>query len=338
MTLAVALLVGLAGVAYVSQLAAPDGVKMSDAAEKFLATLTDEQKAKAKFEFDDKERTNWYFVPREKDKKPIRKGVQMGELNDKQKAAALELLRVATSKVGYEQATTIMSLEAILAELEKGSGPVRDPGWYFISVFGTPSKTGKWGWRIEGHHLSLNFTVDKGKLIASTPAFFGANPATVKSGPKQGLRTLAEAEDLAFDLFNSLDEEQRKVAYQDKHFPEPEQTKTIPGVGAPKGLPAAKMTDKQRDTLVKLIESYAHRMPADVAALEMAQVKEAGIDKVYFAFTGGAEPGKPHTYRVQGPTFVIEFLNIQADSAKNPANHIHSSWRNMKGDFGLAAK
>lgn len=336
--LSLALLVGLSGVAYVAQLAEPAGVKMANAADKFLATLKEEQKARTTFAFDDKERTNWYFVPlQDKAKKSTRKGLPLEEMTAEQKQAALGLVKAGTSMVGYEKATTIMSLEGILRELEKSGAMVRNPEWYFFSVFGTPSKTGKWGWRVEGHHLSLNFTMDKGKLVGATPAFFGANPATVKDGPRKGLRTLLEAEDLARELFQTLDDEQKKVALQEKQFAEIEQGKAKPNVGNPVGLAAAKMTSKQRDILLKLLQSYANRMPPDVAEVELNQVKEAGLEKVHFAYAGGVEPGKPHTYRVQGPTFVVEFLNVQGDSAGNPANHIHSAWRNLKGDFGLAA-
>ena len=114
---------------------------------------------------------------------------------------ALALLQSGTSAAGYKAATTIMSLEAILKELEKESGPVRNPGWYFVSVFGTPATTGKWGWRIEGHHLSLNFLVDNGQVVSATPCFFGANPATVMHGSRKGTRAIPEVDDLARELF-----------------------------------------------------------------------------------------------------------------------------------------
>src|SRR5437762_1347551 len=172
---------------------------------------------------------------------------------------------------------------------------VRNPDWYFFAVFGKPGKTGRWGWRVEGHHLALNFVVDGGKVVASTPAFFGANPATVKSGPRKGLVTLPEAEDLARQLFQSLDENQKSVAFQEKQFPEIEQAKKAPNVGAPKGLPAEKMNDQQRKVLMELVQSYAERMPEDVAAEELAEVKQAGIDKIHFAYAGGADAGQPHT-------------------------------------------
>jgi len=222
-----------------------------------------------------------------------------------------------------------------LRGLGEGGNLVRNPEWYFFTLFGTPSKTGKWGWRVEGQHLSLNFAVDGGKIVAATPVFFGANPATVMQGPRQGTRTLMEADDLAKELFKTLDDNQKKIAYQEKAFSEIKSHTTDPQLGAPKGLTAAKMAAKQRALLLKLLQAYASRMPPDVAEAEMSEVHKADLDQIYFAYSGGVEPGKPHTYRVQGPTFVVEFLNVQADSAKNPANHIHSVWRNTKGDFGI---
>jgi hypothetical protein len=315
------------------------GDKMIGAAQKLLDSLDDKLRAKATFAFDDeKERTHWRFTPREKDKKPIRNGVSLEEMNKSQKEAALNLLRAGTSLTGYDKATTIMSLEAILRDLEKGSGPTRNPEWYFFTIFGKPTMGGKWGWRVEGHHLALNFTLDGGKVLSATPAMFGANPATVKGGDRKGLRTHPEAEDLARELFNSLNADQKKVALQPKQHPEISEAQPAPKVGEPVGLPGKQMTANQRATLLKLLQAYADRMSADIAAAKMKEVKDTGIENVYFAFWGGTEPGQAYTYRVQGPTFVVKFLNVQKDGAGNPANHIHSAWRSLKNDFGLAAK
>lgn len=339
--LSLAVLAGLTGVAYVAQKAESAGAKMTRAADKFLESLKEDEKKKATFAFDDKERTNWNFIPlQDKSRKYTRKGLPMEEMSAEQKKAALELIRAGTSASGYEKAVTIMSLEGILKELEGDKGAmVRNPEWYFVTIFGKPSAEGKWGWRIEGHHLSLNLVVDKGQVSAVTPWFYGCNPATVKGGAKDGLRTLPLAEDLAFDLFKSLDDDQKKTALKEKHFEEPAQGKASPvNVGAAQGLPAKKMTDKQKETLVKLLADYTSRMPEEFGKEELAGVKKAGIDEIHFAFTGTAEAGKPHTYRVQGPTFVVEFLNIQEDGAKNPNNHIHSCWRRIDGDFGITAK
>ena len=331
-----ALIATLSGLAVLAQKAETPGIKMTAAAEKLIGSLNDDQKKKALFAYDSEERTNWNFIPlQDKDKKSTRKGVPLEDLSADQKKLALELLRTGVSPSGYEKATTIMSLEGILKELEKDGAMVRNPSWYFVTIFGKPSADGKWGWRIEGHHLSLNFVVDRGQIAAVTPAFFGANPATVKAGPKAGLRTLPGAEDHAIDLFKSLDEEQKKLAFKDKPFDEPEQKKAAPNPGKPQGVPAKKMTDEQKATLMKLLEDYTSRMPEACGKVELDEAKKAGIDEIHFAFSGGTEPGQPRTYRVQGPTFVVEFLNIQPDSAKNPANHIHSCWRRIHGDFGL---
>jgi hypothetical protein len=338
--LAVPVLGLVVGLAFVAQSNETAGAKMTAAADKFLASLNADQKNKALLEFDDKERFNWHFTPyQDSGKKPKHRGLPVEEMTKEQKDAAMALLKAGTSGSGYERATTIMSLENILLDLEKGSGPLRNQGNYFFVIFGTPSKTGPWGWRVEGHHLSLNFTLDKGKVISATPAMFGANPAVYIGGSKKGQQVLPEAEDYAKALYKALDDDQKKVALQKEAFPEIEEAaKTPTKVGEPKGLAAEKMTEKQRDLLQKLLKAYADRMPPDIAANEMAQVKEAGFDKVHFAYQGGLAQGEPHTYRVQGPTFVVEFLNVQADSAKNPANHIHSGWRSLKNDFGQAAK
>jgi hypothetical protein len=335
--LALPVLAFVAGVAYVSQATETAGTKMTTAADKFLSSLTEDQQKKAQFAFDDKERTNWHFTPQQdKDRKSTRKGLRLEDMTPAQKDAARELLRCGTSESGFKSATTIMSLEAILDELEKTKTNVRNPEWYFFTIFGKPSKTGKWGWRIEGHHLCLNFTLEDGKIISATPAFFGANPATVTRGDRVGLQAIPEAEAAAVELFDLLDAEQHKVALQKQQFKEIPETATKPELGEPVGLPASKMTEKQRAVLTNLVEAYAHRMPPDIAAAELAEVKAAGIDKIYFAFArDDSKPGNPYTYRVHGPTFVIEFLNVQADGADNPANHIHSVWRNIKGDFGL---
>ncbi|HEV3144096.1 MAG TPA: DUF3500 domain-containing protein [Gemmataceae bacterium] len=329
----------LFGMAFLAQEQAGIGTRMADAANAYLDSLTPEQKAKATFPFDSPERTRWFFVPRQDDKgQPTRKGLRLEEMNEKQKEAVLALLKTGTSESGYKQAIMIMSLEAILNELEKPNGKmVRNTGWYFVTIFGTPAKTGKWGWRIEGHHLSLNFTIVDGQVQSATPAFFGANPAEVKAGPKQGLRTLPEADDLPKALVKSLTDEQKTVALQNKPFPEIE-ANTSAKVGEPMGLAAEKMTDEQKQILRKLVQAYCQRMPNAIGDAQLKMVDDGGFDKIHFAYQGGLADGEKHTYRVQGPSFVIEFLNEQADSAGNQANHIHSAWRELPSDFGLARK
>jgi hypothetical protein len=339
-SLALALtLAGTVGVALVGR-SAPDttGGKMKAAADAFLATLTPELKKKASFGLDDPHRAKWYFTPQQdKEKKFTRKGVRLEEMSPEQTKAALALLKTGLSAKGYEQAGTIMSLEDLLLELEGPKGTMtRNHGWYFVSIFGEPSGTGKWGWRFEGHHLSVNYTLDKGEVVVGAPLLLASNPAEVKDGPKKGLRPLPDVEDHARALIKSLSAEQDKVAKQPKAFPEIKEGQPKADVGEPTGITADKLAAEQKATLAKLLEAYAGRMPEELAAAELKRVKATPEAKLYFAYSGGATPGEPYTYRVQGPEFVVEFLNVQADSAKNPANHIHSAWRRLPIDFGMA--
>src|SRR5579859_4459299 len=218
----------------------PSSTVMTLAAEHFLASLTPEQRAQATFPFQDDERLNWHFIPKE------RKGLPLLDMTPPQKALAHGLLSAGLSQQGYIKAVTIMSLEDVLRILENADPNYRNPQKYYFSVFGTPSDTGTWGYRVEGHHLSQNFTVVNGK-VAGTPSFFGANPAEVREGPRKGLRTLAAEEDLARDLLESLTPEQKKVAIVTAEAYKDILTSAARKAaieGQPSGLSAAKMTRK----------------------------------------------------------------------------------------------
>ncbi len=317
---------------------ATTGSRMTASATAFLGSLSPELKKKASFDFTDPHRAAWFFTPRQDgEKKFTRKGARLEEMTAEQKTAAMELLKSGLSAKGYEQATTIIGLENLLLELEgPKSAMTRNPSWYFVSVFGEPSSTGKWGWRFEGHHLSVNYTLDKGEVVAGAPILFASNPAEVKDGAKKGLRPLPEIEDHVRALIKSLTEEQDKIAKQPKAFPEIKEGQAKADVGAPVGITADKLTADQKATLVKLLQAYAGRMPDELADTEMKKVKATPDTKLFFAYSGSPKPGEGYTYRVQAPDFVVEFLNVQADSAKNQANHIHSAWRRLPIDFGLS--
>jgi hypothetical protein len=297
---------------------------MAEAANRWLASLTPEQRARATFTFEDDERQNWHFIPIE------RKGLALREMTPAQKHLASALLSAGLSQQGYVKAETVMSLEDVLRLIEKGTGPERDPEKYYFSIFGEPSATGTWGYRVEGHHLSENYAVVNGR-VAGSPSFFGANPAEVKEGPRKGLRTLAAEEDLGREVIQSLDPEQRKIAivsveaYKDILTMSDRQAALK---GQPSGLPASKMNPKQFALLMALLEDYARNMPEQIAESREEQIKKAGKD-IYFAWAGGVEKGQPHYYRIQTPAILIEY-----DDTQNNANHIHSVWRDFNGDFG----
>ena len=299
---------------------------MAEAATRLLASLDDGQRSKASFSMNDAERHNWHFVPRE------RKGLPLKDLRSEQLQLMHGLLASALSQKGYLDAVTILSLEPILKELEGPSGRmVRDNMLYYLSIFGQPGPHDTWGWRFEGHHLSLNFTLVDGHHVSATPSFFGSNPAEVRSGPRKGLRALASYEDLGRALITSLDEKQRKIAIIDASAPADVITGEQPRVKplAEAGLPFSKLNAQQRSVLMELIEAYLRRCRADVAEAELAAIRTAGLHQIRFAWAGSLAPGEGHYYRVQGPTFLLEYDNTQ-----NNANHVHAVWRDFENDFG----
>ncbi len=292
------------------------------AARKFLALLHPELKSECLQPFDGEERTSWSYLPGR------RTGVALKQMNAAERAAALAMLRAGLSARGYEKSEGVIVLEGILRETE-AFGFGRDPDLYYVTVFGTPSDERPWAWRFEGHHLSLHFSSASGRVVSETPAFFGANPSRVASGPRAGLRVLGAEEDAARRLLASLDARQRALAVI---------SATAPGdilfgprrrVPDPAGLPGSEMSEAQRKILAELVAVYTGNLAEPVARAQADRIERAGIDGIRFAWAGGTAAGQGHYYRVQGPTFVIEYDNTQ-----NGANHAHSVFRDLDDDFG----
>ena len=304
----------------------PVAEQMTAAAKAFMGSLEPAQKAKATFEFKSEVRQDWQFVPLE------RKGIPLKEMTTAQRGLAIALLASGMSDHGFQKATNIMSLESILAELEgPGRRFPRDPSLYHVFIFGTPDAKGTWGWRFEGHHLSSSFTIVDGKYFSSTPSFMGSNPGEVLKGPRQGVRALAGEEDLARALVQALTPEQRKKAIFDPVAPKEIFTESKRRVQAleAKGITAAELNSGQRAQLMKLIAEYVRRVRPELADEDLRKIEKAGVDKIQFAWAGGIEKGQGHYYRVQGPTFLLEYDNTQ-----NNNNHVHAVWRDFKNDFG----
>ena len=294
------------------------------AADKFLASLDPAQKSKAALPFTSEERENFRYTPRE------RAGLPLKEMAAPQREAAMALLDSAMSEKGKLKATQIMSLEGILAEIE--NNPLkRDPTKYYVAIFGTPGDPKGWGWRFEGHHLSVNLTFVAGKGIAVTPSFMGSNPGEVRQGAEKGLRVLAAEEDLARALATTLLAAGKTgVIFSEKapaeilSFENRKATALDPG-----GVLSSDLTGTQRSALLTLLSEYTGRYRPEIAATDMAKIKAAGLEKIRFGWAGGTQPGDAYYYRIQGPTFLMEAANTQ-----NNANHVHATWRDFTGDFG----
>lgn len=324
----------MALVAFTRETRGPDFAKasaeMAEAAAALWKSLAPEQQKVAGFAFDDKERLNWHFIPRD------RKGLPIKDMKEEQRKLALALLATGLSKSGYDKATTIMTLESILAEMEGANRRFpRDPLLYYFTIFGTPDAKGTWGWRVEGHHVSVNFTIAGGKAIAGAPAFLGTNPGLVKEGPRKGLRVLGNDEEMGRKLAQSLSGDQKAAGITGEKAPA-DLILSPEGIAKqglkpfdPAGISHGKLNEAQQAQLKALVKEYAHRLRAELAEQDLGKIDASGWDKVSFSWMGGLEPGQGHYYKVQGPTFILEYDNTQ-----NNANHVHSLWHDPASHFG----
>lgn len=292
----------------------------------FLKSLDEKQLKKAQMPFSHLSREVWHFLPGEM---WPRKGIRLKELNQEQKELAFSLLHDHLSEAGFKKIMGIIDLENVLVEMGQDK-EFRDPDKYFVAIYGDPSEDKLWAWSFEGHHLSLNFTITN-KKVSMTPRFIGANPATIPVGKRKGQRPLEAEEDMAFQLLNSLDSNQRvKTIFSDRPYLEiVTSNSTEVGVLRPVGIKYAELKKDQQSHLLKLIQVYLSAMPQDIAAKRMAEIEKEKLSEIRFAWAGATESGKGHYYRIQGNSFLIEF-----DNTINKANHIHTVWRDFDGDFG----
>ncbi len=313
---------------------------MTSAAVTFIGALDAEQKKTALLDYDTPKRVEWHFIPMDE-----RKGLQIKHMTQPQRDAAHALLKAALSEMGYSKATRIMNLERLLNEFEAGKGRwARDHERYYFTLFGNPASKNRWGLSVEGHHLSLNFVVEDGRMISSSPQFFASNPAVVKNENNVdvaiGTRVLDIEETMAFKLVNSFTAEQKQIAIiatdapkeiREAGVPQPPRT-------AAEGISYEQLTGQQRSMLLNLIEEYCKAMPVLVANQRINMLQFEGVNAIHFAWAGATEEGIGHYYKIQTPSSLIEFVNTQPDAAGNPANHIHCVWRNLNGDFALPVK
>lgn len=295
------------------------------AAAAFLDGLDDDRRRRAQYPLDGPARRDWHYFPR-----LDQPGLRLAEMDGPQREVARRLLRTALSERGLAKAEAIMRLETQVRRMEEES--VYHPDNYSFAVFGQPSADAPWGWRIDGHHLSLTMVATPDGDLTVTPHFMGANPAEVHGGDLDGTRPLAEEMDRAFGLLDGLDQDERaRAVIADRSMGD---ILTGPGresaLATPEGLAAEHLSEARRDGLMRLVEAYAHRLRPDLAERELARVRQAGVERLHFAWAGSLQPGRPHYYRIHGPTLLIEY-----DCTQDDANHVHTVWHDPTGrDFG----
>lgn len=302
------------------------GLMIEKPAVDFLKSLTQAQRNKTQMPFNDESKVLWHYIP---SSMFPRAGIQLNELDPNQKSKLDVLLKTFLSETGYTKTMKIIDLENILLEMS-GDSIMRNPESYSVAFYGNPEKDSFWAFSFEGHHISLNFTIHDGK-VENAPRFFGANPAKIPSGPREGERTLQKEEDLGLELINSFSEEQREMAiFQQEPFFD-----IVTGKSAeveplsPVGIMYGQLNRNQQLIFLKLLDEYLSTIPAEQAEKRMNSIKDEEINEVKFGWAGATVLGEGHYYRIQGNSFLIEFDNVQ-----NKANHIHTVWRDFDGDFG----
>jgi len=318
-----------------------------ETAQGFLTSLSSQQRSMAQIDYKDKKRSEWHFIPME-----TRKGLPLREMNDTQRTAAMGLMAAILSESGFRRAVDIMAYEAILLELE---GPAqakrRDYQKFYFAVYGNPEPNADWGVSVEGHHLSINMTYQGDKIVDSTPQFFGVNPARLlkdfetpdplQSGSKtkytSGTRLLLPEEQAAYELLGSLNKDQQTQTIFDAECPADIQWagEPQPKNDKPVGIQASALKAEQKTKLKAILDAYFSTMPKAVAQERWQIVEKAGMDQIHFGWAGGTDPKDQHFIRIQGPTFIAELCNYQTDPQGTKANHIHSVWRDLGGDFNL---
>lgn len=288
----------------------------------FLDSLDHARRGAALYPFDAGERFDWHYVPRP------RPGLHLRDMTASQRRAALGLLHSGLSESGFAAATGIMALEEVLKPREPDMD--YEAGNFAFIVFGNPEMGAPWSWRVDGHHLSITFTIVDDETVVALPHFMGANPAAFDAGHRVH-SVLGGEEGLGRALMLGLEGDLRRRALIAAAAPD--DILTGPGrehcLRHPAGVPLAALTDGARGGLLELVALYAGRLRPELAEWELNRMREAGVDGLHFAWAGGLAAGEPHYYRIHGPTLVIEYDNTQ-----NRANHIHTVWHDPALDFG----
>lgn len=297
-------------------------------AQNFIRSLSPELQKQALYDFEDEGRTSFHFVPMS------RKGPTFHDFDENQRDLALELLRSSLSAEGYRKGREIMELENVLIIMDQYPMPdgslARDPLNYHFNIFGTPGPDAFWGWSFEGHHLSLNFTAERGVIVSSTPSFMGSNPGIVPIEKDRGKQVLRKESQLALSLIQSLSQVQLGKAKFSETAPRDILTGSKRSISTldPKGISYTEFTPEQQRAFLELLEVYIGNYIFDFTESFRKKIMDAGVENLHFAWAGGLEWGQPHYYRIQGPMLIVEYDNIQ-----NNANHVHTVVRDLTNDF-----
>jgi Protein of unknown function (DUF3500) len=309
-----------------------------EAAQRFIATLTGEQRANTLFPVEDIEWRKWA-----NQHIYLRQGLSFEQMAETQRSAALALLGASLSARGLQLSRDIMRLNTTLGELNDDNFLEYGEGKYFVTMMGEPSETEPWGWQLDGHHLNLNYLV-LGDQVVMTPAFWGSEPAVATSGRYAGTSIMAEEQRLGLAMIRALEDSERRSAIL-------EVSKTGNNILAQAfgdnviidyaGVRASVLNEAQKGRLLDLIAVYVGNLREPHARVRMSEV-EAHLDDTYFAWIGKTDDNAVFYYRIQSPVILIEFDHQTPVGLRHlypPGvpfrEHIHSVVRTPNGnDYG----
>lgn len=286
------------------------------AARAFLATLEPSELEAANRDFAHPSRHGWSFFPAR------REALRLGDLDQEERAALEGFLLTALSKEGITKLQEVLLVEPVS---DRGGGVVTGPEEYHITFFGSPSETEPWAWRFEGHHVALNQTLAEGRVIAATPSFLGSSPLRSDDGVEPLLREVTAAR----RVVEMLDADAR-ARVTVKQVP----GEIVSGMAIAWQLPdaegssLAQLPESARKALRELASEHVSIHAEDVSDSFLERWDRIDPTKIHFAWFGAVPGNGGHGYRLQGPEWVMEYVNVQAR-----ANHVHTVWRTLDGEF-----